>query len=95
LTLLCLESVQLLAKGIAYIAMFGAGSIAGMALLSVEIAIPMRLTVARYLAWLHNAITASDGTLSCVLDSVMIYRIAFASFRPKKLSNALLLLNQC
>jgi hypothetical protein len=46
--------------GFAYIAVFGLGSIAGMALLSVAIALPLRLS-SRRLTALHRAMAAAVG----------------------------------
>ena len=43
LILLSLEAVQSFPMGILYIVLFGAGSIVGMALLSIAIAIPLRV----------------------------------------------------
>ena len=77
LILLSLDAVQSLATGFAYIVLFGIGSIAGMALLSVAIAIPLRLSAARSLVWLHNGITVAVGSFSCLLGALMVYRIAF------------------
>ena len=77
LILLSLDAVQSLATGFAYIVLFGIGSIAGMALLSVAIAIPLRLSAARSLAWLHNGIMVAVGSFSCLLGALMVYRLGF------------------
>lgn len=78
LILLSLQAVQSFAMGFAYIALFGLGSIAGMALLSVAIAVPLRLSLSGQLApWLHNGITLSVGAFSCLLGALMGYRIGF------------------
>jgi hypothetical protein len=77
LILLSLEAVQSFAMGLAYIALFGVGSIAGMALLSVAIAIPLRLSALGRLVWLHNVITMAVGAVSCLLGALIVYRIAF------------------
>jgi hypothetical protein len=76
LILLSLGAVESVASGIIYIALFGVGSIVGMALLSVAIAIPLRLSAA-YLGWLHNDLAALVGVFSCVLGITMVYRIGF------------------
>ncbi len=78
LIVLSLGAVESVSAGLAYLAMFGVGSIAGMALLSVAIAIPLRLS-AGYLGWLHNLPTALIGTFSCALGVFMVYRIGFVS----------------
>lgn len=76
LILLSLEAVQSWTMGLFYIALFGIGSIAGMALLSVVITIPLRLSAGR-LGWLHNGITALLGGVSCALGIFMVYEIGF------------------
>ena len=76
LVLLSLGAVQSPALGLLYIALFGIGSIAGMALLSVAIAIPLRLS-AGHLAWLHNSMTALIGGATCALGAFMVYHIGF------------------
>lgn len=76
LILLSLGAVQSLTMGIIYIALFGVGSIVGMALLSVAIAIPLRLS-AGYLGRLHKGVTGLVGGFSCVLGIFMVYRIGF------------------
>lgn len=75
LVLLSLESVSSWPLAFAYIAVFGAGSIAGMAVLSVAIAVPLRLS-ARRLGWLHNGMTAVLGAFSCALGAWLVYDIA-------------------
>ena len=77
LILLSLEAVQSFSMGIVYILTFGAGSILGMALLSVAIAIPLRFST-RNLAWLHSGIGVLVGGFSCALGVFMVYRIGFA-----------------
>lgn len=76
LILLSLGAVQSLTMGILYIALFGVGSIVGMAVLSVAIAIPLRLS-ASYLGRLHNGLTLLVGGFSCVLGACMVYRTGF------------------
>jgi len=76
LILLSLEAVQSWTMGLLYIALFGIGSIAGMALLSVAITIPLRLS-AGHLGWLHNGMTALLGGVSCAVGAFMMYRIGF------------------
>ena len=77
LILLSLEAVQSFATGLAYILLFGLGSIAGMALLSIAIAVPLRLSATAGLASVHNGITVAVGTFSCLLGGLMVYRIGF------------------
>jgi hypothetical protein len=77
LILLSLGAVQSFVLGLLYIALFGAGSIIGMALLSVAIAVPLRFS-AGYLGWLHNGMIALVGGFSCVLGALLVYQIGFA-----------------
>lgn len=75
LILLSLEALSTPAWGLAYIALFGIGSIAGMAALSVVIAIPMRLT-SRRLARAHNGFSVVVGLGTVMLGCVVIFRSA-------------------
>jgi hypothetical protein len=75
LILLSLETVHSWLLGLLYIAVFGIGSIAGMALLSVVIAVPLRLSAA-YLQAANRGLGVVLGGASCVLGCFMIYRTA-------------------
>ena len=66
LILLTLESMNSLWTGLAYIALFGVGSMVGMALLSVLIALPLRRS-ARGLTWFHNGLQAVIGSATVVI----------------------------
>jgi hypothetical protein len=77
LVILSLGAVQSWTTGLLFVALFGAGSIVGMASLSVVIAIPLRLT-APHLRGLYNGLTALIGGLSCVLGILTVYRIGAA-----------------
>jgi hypothetical protein len=70
LIVLAIQTVQSLWQGIAYIALFGFGSIAGMALLSLIISIPMRN--ARTLTWAHNGLQATVGGSTAVLGIIIV-----------------------
>ena len=76
LVLLSLEAVQSWELGLLYIVVFGTGSIAGMALLSVVIAVPLRLSSGR-LGRLHNATTALFGAFSCGLGFFLVIEIGY------------------
>ncbi len=69
LILLTLQQVDSAWQGIGYIALFGVGSIAGMAVLSVAIAFPLRYSAQR-LTWLHNGL---QGTIGVVTLGLGIY----------------------
>jgi ABC-type nickel/cobalt efflux system permease component RcnA len=72
LILLTLETVNSPATGVFYIALFGLGSIAGMAALSVLIAVPLRCS-ARGLTWLHNGLQSVIGIATVALGGIIIY----------------------
>jgi hypothetical protein len=74
LVMLSLQTVQSVPLGLGYIAIFGLGSIGGMALLSIVMAVPMKLSALR-LTRLHHAINALVGLFSCGLGIFMIVQI--------------------
>lgn len=74
LILLSLEALRSPAWGLAYIAIFGAGSILGMAALSVAIAVPLRLT-SRHLARTYDGLTAVVGLATLTLGCSIVYRM--------------------
>lgn len=76
LILLSLDA-QPYALGLAYIGLFGLGSIVGMAMMSVAISIPLSLS-AGYVGWLHKGMTAGVGIFTSALGAFMVYRIGFA-----------------
>ena len=76
LIVLSLGAVQSWKTGVAFIALFGAGSIVGMATLSIAIAIPLRIT-ADHLSDLFNGLAAAIGGFSCALGLLIICRIGY------------------
>ena len=76
LILLSMDAVHSVPMGIAYIALFGLGSVMGMALLSTVIAVPIRLSAKR-LTWLHQGISATFGAFSFFLGASMVFPIGF------------------
>jgi len=74
LVVLTLQTIPSVGLGVGYIALFGAGSIAGMALLSVVIAVPLTLS-SGYLTRVHRTMTALVGVFSCALGIVTILEI--------------------
>jgi hypothetical protein len=74
MVLLGLSVAPTVAAGLIYIAIFGVGSILGMALLSAVIAVPLTLS-ARWLGWLRASMNASVGAFTCALGLVIVYRI--------------------
>lgn len=75
LILLSLEAVKSVPLGLAYIAIFGAGSILGMAMLSVAIAVPLRLT-SRHLTRAYNGVSAVAGLATLLLGCCIVYEVA-------------------
>ena len=76
LVMLSLKSLPSWSVGLGYIAVFGVGSIVGMALLSVAIALPLRLS-ASYLLGLHRSMTGLVGLFSCALGAWMVVEIGY------------------
>jgi ABC-type nickel/cobalt efflux system permease component RcnA len=72
LIILALNSVSSLAQGVLYIALFGIGSILGMALLAAVISLPLRYS-SRSLTWAHNGLKAAVGMITIGLGSMLIY----------------------
>ena len=70
--LLALDTVTSPLQGVLYILVFGIGSMLGMALLSVAISVPMRLSANR-LTWLHNGFQFLVGGLTVGLGLMVIY----------------------
>ena len=71
LVVLSLKAVPSVALGLGYIALFGVGSIFGMALLSVAVAVPLKFS-ARALTGLHTTMTALVGGFSLALGVVLV-----------------------
>ena len=76
LVVLALQTMPTVGLGVGYIALFGVGSIAGMALLSVVIAVPLKLS-SGYLTRVHHVMTALVGIFSCVLGIFMVVEIGY------------------
>lgn len=77
LILLALQTVESPMQGFIYIALFGVGSIVGMALLSMVIAIPLRRS-ATGLTWLHNVIQSTVGVATVVFGLLLMYEVGVA-----------------
>ena len=74
LILLTLDSVPTIGLGLAYIALFGIGSIVGMGLLSMIISIPIRASSKR-LTWLHNGLQFAIGTCTLGIGASIVVRL--------------------
>ena len=79
LILLSLEAAESVRWGVAYLAMFGAGSIAGMALVSAAIAVPLRLTSSR-LTWAQGSLSTIVGIANIGRGCYIVFQSAGASF---------------
>lgn len=77
LILLTLSTIHSLVQGILYIALFGLGSILGMALLSVVIALPLRFAAHRA-SWFYQGLSASIGVCTVILGAMVIWQRGFA-----------------
>ncbi len=73
LVLLSVQAIQSWSGALAYILIFGIGSMLGMGVLSAAIAVPLRLS-ARYLTNAHVLFTATIGSATVVLGTCMVYR---------------------
>ena len=58
----------------AYIALFGIGSIAGMAVLSLIIAVPLRYSAAG-MTRIHNGLQAVIGVITLTVGGAMVYQV--------------------
>lgn len=74
LVLLALGSLESAWLGMAYIALFGLGSIVGMMALSFAIGLPLRLTAHR-LGALYNGLTLAIGVLTVLLGGSIIWQV--------------------
>jgi hypothetical protein len=72
LVLLTTQSVDLVSTRIIYIGLFGLGSIAGMGLLSIVIAVPLRYA-ANSMTWAYSGLSAVLGFFSMGLGFLTIY----------------------
>lgn len=71
LILLTLETINSPLQGILYIILFGIGSVAGMAVLSYIISIPLRAS-ATGMTWMHNGLQLMIGTATVVLGGFVV-----------------------
>ena len=78
LIILTLQTVQSFTMGMIYIALFGLGSIGGMAALSVVIMLPLRHSANRY-ARLHQYLQLGIGAATITLGVTMMVTIAGSS----------------
>ena len=72
LILLTLDSIDSLPLSMVYILLFGMGSIVGMAIISMAIAVPLRAS--NKLTWLHNGLQLSIGVITFSLGVSIVFR---------------------
>ncbi|HEX3159950.1 MAG TPA: hypothetical protein VHQ45_15635 [Gemmatimonadaceae bacterium] len=72
LLLLTISAVASPWMGLAYVGLFGAGSIVGMAALSAVISVPLRMS-ARLLSGMHNAVEALVGCATLAIGARLLY----------------------
>ncbi|MEA2820928.1 MAG: hypothetical protein QOJ86_2932 [Bradyrhizobium sp.] len=78
LLVLAVSQVANAAAGMAYVLLFGIGSMLGMGALSVVIAVPLAVS-ARWLTWANRALQAMVGAITIAIGAMTIYSTAFAS----------------
>ena len=74
LTLLVAATIPSAVYGLVYIAIFGIGSIGGMAMMSALFALPTKLATERHRT-IHFAIRGFAALFSCIFGGLMIYEI--------------------
>jgi cytochrome c biogenesis protein CcdA len=74
IVLLSVASMSSVVGGLVYIAVFGAGSVLGMAILSLVIGVPLRFSV-RGVGPLHHRLSTAIGAVSFFLGLFVIYRV--------------------
>lgn len=77
LIVFALGSVSSVWEGLAYIAVFGLGSVIGMTALAVVISLPLRWS-ARSLTWAHNGLTAVLGIFTLGLGVLILHQTSQA-----------------
>ena len=71
LVVLAATALQSPLEGLGYVLVFGLGSVLGMAMLSVVIAVPLSFT-ATHLTWAHRGIRGVTGVVSITLGGVIV-----------------------
>ena len=74
LIILALNSVTSIGLGLLYIALFGIGSIFGMAMLAMVISLPLRYS-SRSFTWAHNGLKFAVGIITTGLGVRLIYEV--------------------
>ncbi len=74
--LLVLPLIHSTAGALAYLLIFGAGTIAGMMLITAAIALPVRFAATRSANW-HRTLGGLAGGASCCFGAFLVYHIGF------------------
>jgi hypothetical protein len=74
LIVLALGAVESVGQGFFYIALFGIGSVVGMALLGAIVSIPLRYS-ASGLTWAHNGLKTLIGLFTVSLGAYIVYDV--------------------
>lgn len=74
--LLVLTTIRVSYLAIAYLLVFGLGTVAGMMLITAAIAVPFTLSEKRFLR-MNRVLATASGVISLVLGSVIVYRMGF------------------
>ena len=77
LLVLTVSQASSAAAGLAYVALFGVGSMFGMGALSTVIAVPLAVS-ARWLTWANRGLQASVGVVTIAIGAMTIYRMVLA-----------------
>jgi ABC-type nickel/cobalt efflux system permease component RcnA len=72
LIVLAAQAVNSIWLGLAYVALFGVGSIIGMAMFSAIISLPLRS--AKTMTWVHNSLHAAVGLGTVILGAITVYQ---------------------
>ena len=76
LIMLTLSTVESVGLALLYMLLFGLGSMLGMAVFSLMIAVLLRASV-RGLTWVHNGVQLALGITSFVIGLLLAYEVGF------------------
>lgn len=78
LILLTLKTIQSSILGLVYIVLFGMGSIISMAVISIAISVPMKLSIGK-INWLYGGLRTAIATSTLVMGGYIVYETGFVS----------------
>ena len=78
MALLVLSTIHDPRWALLYLFIFGAGTVAGMILITVALALPFSFAGSRF-AWFHRGFVVGSGLLSLSFGLFVCYRIGFAA----------------